>query len=282
MFLLLHSKSAADAVALSLLRIAGKRKDLATVSIEELIIGASIDPHADGGYELNSDPRLHTLIKGASVLANRAFMGQQTLRAGGESAVSDLTLQTEIESTLRETILLNPNSTAEPGQYSLCGHYLPLYLQWSQALDACPWLRVPRYTYAFGSVAPDVSDFSRVIYKSPYDFRSWKPNEPPGFWWHTFAVERPAGAPILAVVIGGETLVQGDDIGEDVRSVVLDSAPVICRTFGSTFGEILYFADETGVTFAAFSHPVASDIDPAIIDPMLESWLDDRRVTAGE
>lgn len=278
MFLLLHSSSVVDAVALSLLRIASKREDLATVSIEDFIKEASLNQREDGGHELTSDPHLSNLIQGAPVLINRAFLGQQTLRAKGDNGVSDLTLQTEIESTLRETIGLNLNSTADPGQYSLCGHYLPLYLQWSQVLDACPWLRVPRYTYSFGSVPPDVSDFSRIVYKSPYDFRSWKPNKPPDFWWHTFAVDRPAGVPVVATVIGGDSVVQGADIGEDVRSIVRDSAQAICRTFGSTFGEILYFADESEVTFAAFSHPVASDIDPAVIDQMLESWLDDRSV----
>lgn len=281
MVMLLYSKAVKDAVSAALLRIASKRSDIEAVSVEDLIAKSVVRRRANGGYQLDFKTDALAQVALAPLLVNRAFISEGTLTMRTKRTVSDLALQTEMESALSDAINLCQKSTALPGQYSLCGHHLPLYLQWSRVRATCPGLCVPRYAYPFGSVAPEVNEFSKVIYKPAYDLRTWKPNSPPPFWWHTFAVERPAGNPIVASIVDGNVLIHGE-AGTNACEIILDRSNDICRAFGTIFGEILYFADGDTITFAAFSHPMATEIAPSKIDPLLEDWLTRHPATAAQ
>lgn len=272
MALLLYSKAVKDVVGAAALHALSKRHDSGAVSIEDIIAGLNVHRRQNGGYRIDGMADVLTRISEAPWLINRAFVSADTLAARDSHEISDLSLQTEVESALMHAIGLCSRTTAHPGLYSLCGHYLPLYLQWARVRAACPSLRIPRYAYAFGSVAPDVSGFSQIIYKSAYDLRTWKPNSPPAFWWHTFAVERPEGQPVVASVIDDTVLVR-DKIGPVAGEMILAVSSGICREFGSIFGEILYFVAGDSVTFAAFSHSMATDVPSSEIDQLLEGWL---------
>lgn len=281
MALLLYSKAVKDAIAAAWLRLARARPDLgAALSLEDLIGQSTISQRDDGGYRFGCAADAKARIAAARPLLNRAFISAATLAERPIDCISEPSLQTELESALLDAIGACPDTTARPGMYSLCGDHLPLYLQWQRMNAACPDLPTPRYAYAFGSVAPEVGEFSHPIYKSAYDLRAWKPNSPPSFWWHTFVVERPAGQPIIASVIGMTVLLHGLVEAQSVYHRIVQVSRQICREFGSAFGEILYFVSGETVTFAAFSHVMATDFPASEVDSALQGWLEHRQQAA--
>jgi hypothetical protein len=85
----------------------------------------------------------------------------------------------------------------EPGKYSSVGDLLPLNLQWHVFKSRIIDIATPNFAYGFGFAKLDTNDFLQPIWKSPFDFYNWKPNDGGQNEIHPFVVDRPAGYPIL-------------------------------------------------------------------------------------
>jgi hypothetical protein len=271
MALLLYSRSVPDAIASALIRAA--RPGVSFMALEDVVSQARINLRVNGGHELVGAHEFLDAIAAEKFLINRAFIGKDTLESSSQAErPSQLALQTEIESALVAAISGSRKATARPGLYSLCGDNLPLYLQWSRIRSECPDFNTPNYTYAFGSLAPEVEQFKNVIYKSAYDHKTWKPNSPPALWWHTFAVDRPDGTPVVASVIGDDAVVVGD-VAEPVICSIRKQSISMARLFGSEFGEILFFVEGSEVCFGAFTHQVTGREASERVDALVNDWV---------
>ena len=271
MALLIYSRSVPDVIASSLIRAA--HPGVLLVALEDVVSQARINLRVNGGYELEGADEFLQAIAVDKFLINRAFIGKDTLESSGQAErPSQLALQTELESALVAAISSSSEATARPGLYSLCGDNLPLYLQWLRVRSECPEFNTPNYAYAFGSLAPEVERFKNVIYKSAYDHKAWKPNSPPAFWWHTFAVDRPDGTPVVASVIGDNAVVVGE-VANPVICMIRKQSPSIARLFGSEFGEILFFVEGSEVCFGAFTHQVTGRGANERVDALVNDWV---------
>lgn len=273
MTLLLYSRSVPDAIASALVK--ETRPDVRLVALEDVIAQSEIKLRANGGYEFEAADHI-SAIADSELIINRALISKDTLSSYTlNERPSPLALQTEVESAVGAAITAARDATARPGLYSLCGDNLPLYLQWQCVHNAFLDFSIPDYAYAFGSLAPEVASFRRVVYKSAYDFKTWRPNEPPATWWHTFAVDRPAGTPVVASVVGNGVVVMGDiDVQQSSR--ICEASPVIARLFGSDFGEILYFINGTELYFGAFTHHVTGRGAGDQINALVEEWMTEK------
>ena len=263
MLVALTSRDSGDAISASLSRLSEKNVNVATLDLADLVGNAYLDLSEDGCSNLHfNDENWQQRMLKAKACLNRAFINDKTLTQSKEDT---RVLQTELEDVLRKQINDIPNASARAGMYGLCGDYLPLYLQWQRVKDKLSDCLVPRYEYAFGSVAPNIADFKSPIFKSVFDFRTWKPNTPPSTFWHTFVVDRPAGVPLVAVIVG-EKVFFSNGLESELQKRLEHYSVIIARAFGSEFGEILYFIDGESVCFAAHSHVIRLDIPTQSLD----------------
>ncbi|MGQ5524808.1 hypothetical protein ACUHMQ_16315 [Chitinimonas sp. PSY-7] len=275
MLVALTSRDSGDVISASLSRLSEKNTNVATLDLADLVGNAYLDLSEDGCCNLhfNNTNWQQPMLKATACL-NRALINAKTLTQSKEDT---RILQTELEDVLRTQINNIPNASARAGMYGLCGDYLPLYLQWQRVQENLPDCSVPRYEYAFGSVAPEVADFKAPIYKSVFDFRTWKRNTPPKTYWHTFVVDRPAGVPLVAVIVG-EKVFFSNTLESELQQRLEYYSVVIARAFGSEFGEILYFIDGESVCFAAHSHVIRLDIPAQSLDDavaeVVQKYLD--------
>src|SRR4029077_15948437 len=90
--------------------------------------------------------------------------------------------------------------------YSTVGKLVPLFTQWSMVTKGIPGVRVPIFKYGYGPEKISAEDLANPIYKSPFNFYEWRPNDPPeGVTMDTFVVDRPKGEPLLGMMCGRHT-----------------------------------------------------------------------------
>ncbi|PHV11183.1 hypothetical protein [Chitinimonas sp. BJB300] len=263
MLIALTSRDSGDVISASLSRLSEGNANIATLDMADVVEKAYLELGEDGCCNLNfNDTNWQQPMLNAKVCLNRALINAKTLTQSKENT---RILQTELEDVLRSHINNIPQASAKAGMYGLCGDYLPLYLQWQRVQAIVPACLVPKYQYAFGSVAPEIDDFKAPIYKSVFDFRTWKPNTPPQSLWHTFVVDRPAGQPLVAVIVG-EKVFFSTALESELQQRLEAYSIFIAQAFGSEFGEILYFIDGDSVCFAAHSHVIRLDIPSQSLD----------------
>lgn len=164
----------------------------------------------------------------------------------------------------RYQAILASHDTPQPEmRYSTVGRLHPLPTQWYLVERAGLPVATPVYRYGYGPTPIDTDDLSAPIFKSPFDLYKWKPNEPPdqeGELWDQFAVDLPAGVPVLTYFLG-ETralhfLKEADELPpEHVCRGLFAQMAAVATLFGSPVaGEVLWYVDGENVTFAAFSH----------------------------
>ncbi len=144
--------------------------------------------------------------------------------------------------------------------YSTVGNLVPLFTQWRIVREAVPEVDVPDFLYGYGPEEVDVSDMRDPLFKSPFDIYNWRQSVPPGEEaFDVFVVDKPVGRPILSYFLFGEIHVHdlhdpatgpGSGLGARIRSATSRIAPA----FRGDMGEMLWFANETSLVFAAYSH----------------------------
>ncbi|WP_145963972.1 hypothetical protein [Chromobacterium phragmitis] len=272
----LFSRHAQDEVVNSLLRM-DVAWELEALAAEDMLAGVSCEVD-DRGLSFLRGSHSGAVVPDGVFLINRLFMSQKLFELASGDAVA---AQTEIEVYFRQALAEVASCSSRPGMYALCGDYLPLFLQWKRARSLPFPLATPRYDYAFGRSYPEVRDFSSVVYKSPFDSRSWKPNKRPDALWHTFSVERPEGVPVACAVLGDGVLFQPcGDIA--IPSWLGEASVSITRALGGCFGEILYFINGESVCFASFSHFISSTWDTGRFDALLRAFCDKQRCAAAD
>ena len=270
MLSLLYSQYSPDAITQSALRVSQYLPNMQTLCVEEGIGQGQWCMDKAGRFNLRLPETMQASFNDGSYLLNRAFLFDESLQATSEFPLKVVQLETEC--MFRQLIDSAERSSARTGLYGLCGDYLPLYLQWKQvrALDLS--LETPRYDYAFGVLPPATDGFANTVYKSPFDLRAWRPNEPPEHNWHTFVVEKPAGLPVVATVVN-KTVLLNQELDQEREQRLRTASYAISRLFGSVFGEILYFVDDDKITFAVFSHVTSDSVEESILDEVMEVEL---------
>ncbi|MGH8079853.1 MAG: hypothetical protein ACREP7_04705 [Lysobacter sp.] len=145
------------------------------------------------------------------------------------------------------------------GHYSTVGTLVPLFTQWAMVQQTLPWVRVPDYKYGYGPEEVHADDFAQPVYKTPFDFYDWRPNDAPtGIPNDIFVVDRPPGMPMLTFFgghrVATRSLVDGQRVDPVTMAKLKDVTLLIANRFDAYIGEILWFVDEAKITFAAFSH----------------------------
>lgn len=270
MLSLLYSQFSPDAITQSALRVSEHARNMQALCVEEGIQQGKWHMDAAGRFTLSLPEALQGPFRNGSYLLNRAFIYDESLQVSTEFPLKVVQLETEC--AFRRLIDSAEQASARTGLYALCGDYLPLYLQWKRVQTLDLPIVTPRYDYAFGNLPPATDGFANTIYKSPFDLRSWKPNEPPQRDWHTFVVERPAGVPVVATVINN-TVLLNKALEQDSEQLLHTASRLISQLFGTAFGEVLFFADDDKLTFAAFSHVTSQTIDASIMDEIMQQEL---------
>jgi hypothetical protein len=271
MLIALTSRNSGDAVSDALNRLSLINPNIITVDVADLVESARLYLTDDGCNHIVTDEYWSELAVKWEFLLNRAFLSGNTLAVSKENS---RILQTELEQLLRDHINNVPNASARAGMYSLCGDYLPLYLQWQKVKENLSECLTPNYQYAFGSVPPKIDGFVAPIFKTVFDFRTWKANAPPKRHWHTFVVDRPAGNPVVAVVIGGRVFFSVT-LSIELQQRLNNYSIVIGKSFGSAFCEILYFISDNNICFAAHSHVVKFHVDEDVLDQAIVEYIDE-------
>jgi hypothetical protein len=192
------------------------------------------------------------------IILNRVVeVSDQTLKAlGGENSLLARGLVT---SALDHVLSGYKKVIGTPGVCSPVGHLVPLVSQWKLIGKKVPGLRTPEYKYGYGPEPIDAAAFARPIWKSPFDFYSWKVSDtPPAVHWDSFVVNRPEGTPLLLYFFGkawdAQLLAPGQALPEELKGRLRELVPALQETFGAFSGESLMFADGPVLTFASFSH----------------------------
>jgi hypothetical protein len=171
-----------------------------------------------------------------------------------------------------------PHVWGKPGKYSAVGHLLPLNLQWQLFKSRVIDIATPNFAYGFGFARPDTNLFRQPIWKSPFDFYGWKPNEREQSGIHPFVVDRPAGYPVLLYFVGESaeifTISGREQIQGPVRMRIFDCVRALRGMFEASMGEALFFVDEDRLTFAAFSHHLKTSLADAQFQNVLASGLE--------
>ncbi|MBY0446641.1 MAG: hypothetical protein K2Q15_15710 [Burkholderiales bacterium] len=261
MLVAITARDSGDVVSKSLLRVHKNDSNFSIIDISDLTASAKININHSGCSQLTFG-NLIQLPPQASACINRAMINSDILALSKEKPHI---LQTELECLLQTYINNFAKSTAKAGLYSLCGDYLPLYMQWQKVQKELPICIVPKYQYVFGSLAPDVHDFQFPIYKSTFDLRTWKPNSEPASFWHTFVVDRPKGKPVVVANIG-ESIFFSEEQNDSLKIQLQKFSLIICKIFSSEIGETLFFIDNDSICFAAFSHLIKLNIPDEAID----------------
>ena len=270
MLSVLYSQYSPDSITQSALRIAETNDAVQVYCIEDGMQQGQWFADNAGRFVFDLPAYLTAAIDSCDYLLNRTFLYDESLELNAELPFK--VVQLESECIFRQLIDTKSKRSARTGLYGLCGDHLPLYLQWKNVRSLELAVATPRYDYAFGNLSPNIEGFSNTIYKSPYDLRSWQPNEPPERDWHTFVVERPAGIPVVATILN-QTVELTASLDPVMEDSIRTASRTISRKFGSLFGEILYFVDDDTVTFAAFSHVTSNTLEPSAMDEILEKEI---------
>lgn len=270
MLSVLYSQFSPDALTQSALRISEYSHNMHVLCLEEGIQQGKWQMDEAGRFTLTLPEAMQQPIKNGSYLLNRAFVYDESLQVSTEFPLKVVQLETEC--ALHKLINAAEQTSARTGLYGLCGDHLPLYLQWKQVKTLGLSIETPRYDYAFGVLPPATDGFTNTIYKSPFDLRAWRPNEPPERDWHTFVVEKPAGIPVVASVINTSVLLS-KDLDQAIEQRLHTASRSISQLFGSIFGEVLFFVDDDRLTFAAFSHVLSNIVDESNMDEVMEKEL---------
>lgn len=267
---ILYSQFSPDTITQSILRISEATQKITLLCLEEGIQQGKWSLDDAGRFTLTLPETMSGALAKRNYLINRAFIYDESLQVTGDFPLEVLQLETEC--IFRQFIDVVQRSSARIGLYGLCGDYLPLYLQWQNIQTLGIEIGTPRYDYAFGSVPPTIEGFANTIYTAPFDLRSWQPNSPPERHWDTFVVERPTGIPVVATIINNSVLFS-ETLDRNTEQFLHSASQSISQLFGTIFGEILFFIDESNVTFAAFSHVTSNTIDELSMDGVMEKEL---------
>lgn len=270
MLSMLYSRFSPDAITRSALRVGQYSPHMQAVCVEDAMEQGQWRMDDAGRFNLSLPDALKAPFRNGSYLLNRAFIYAESLQV--PSGFPLKVVQLETECVFRQLIDSAERTSARTGLYGLCGDYLPLYLQWKQVRTLGLPIETPRYDYAFGVLPPATDGFANTVYKSPFDLRAWRPNEPPERDWHTFVLERPAGLPVVATIINNSVLLS-QPLDQSTEQRLHEASRSISRLFGSTCGEILYFIDEDKLTFAVFSHATSGIVDDTVLDEVMEAEL---------
>jgi hypothetical protein len=177
---------------------------------------------------------------------------QTILRIGGGVDITRGQVFSVYESILATGVPLEPSR-----KYCSMGQLFPLPTQWELLRQSYPDLLFPQYIYGYGPENIDPSECVDPIFKSPFDLYSWRPNcRPEGNVWDEFVVSRPRGRPIISYRVGSSTIVEsldGDGIDSVLKALLTDLTKRVLQSFSASIGEVLWFAEEGRVVFAAFS-----------------------------
>ncbi|MCP3161686.1 hypothetical protein [Myxococcus qinghaiensis] len=209
------------------------------------------------------------------VVLNRVIEISDNTRAALSGGTSHLS-RGQVTYALTQVLSRYPRVIGTPGVCSPVGNLVPLVNQWRMLEARLPGLKTPRFKYGYGPEPIDPAPFTRAIWKSPFDFYTWKVSDaPPKEHWDSFVVDRPEGIPILASFLGDSTrlvpLAPDVAIPDTVRQELHALTPVLREVFGAIMGECLLFLDGQALTFASFSHHLsASARQPHFQELMLE------------
>ena len=166
-------------------------------------------------------------------------------------------LQQAYEHLVRDLARLPPER-----QTSTLGWMLPLTSQWFVVRGALPHLSIPTFKSGYGPEPIDESGLERPIWKSPFDFYAWQPNQrPEGPIWDALVVSRPEGSPVLVYGRPDDLVVSalgalGPEASQALdaarQQLTADSARIL-QLFGFGIGEVLWFVSPQGRVFAACS-----------------------------
>lgn len=164
-----------------------------------------------------------------------------------------------------EKFLSDSGVTPAKGRcYSTVGKLLPLTSQWSLVKTNLINLMVPKYVHSYGSEPVGNHGFSNPIYKSPFDLYSWKTNtkQPEKETIDEFIVDRPIGSPLLSYFLGKIVTVKHLNaelrISSSTEATIRSLTADIAEIFDAKAGEVLWFCDDSNLTFAAFSHHLSA------------------------
>lgn len=156
------------------------------------------------------------------------------------------------------TKLLELN-TDDNCQYSTAGYLLPLNSQWQIIKANGIPVDTPNYLHGYGPEIIDISSLKHPIFKSPFDYYRWKPNDrPEGLAIDEFVVEKPAGVPVLSYFLGDQisdpvVLNSAENISSESSLKIAKISLKIKELFLFEVGEILWYVDADNITFAALS-----------------------------
>jgi hypothetical protein len=192
------------------------------------------------------------------VVLNRVIeVSDRTISALG--AGRSLLTRGQVTHALANVLSTYKRVLGSPGVCSPVGNLVPLVSQWKLLSQRFPSIRTPEYKYGYGPEPIDHLPFQRPIWKSPFDFYSWKVSDTaPKVHYDSFVVNRPEGVPVLVYFFGkawhAQFLAAGQELSAEQRARLGELLPFIRETFGALTGECLLFAEGSSLTFASFSH----------------------------
>ncbi len=263
--LLVHDDSGLDPVAN--LMGAGSRPDLELVPLSAFLRRLGVRYDAIGGCLVQEpDTAAPGLPPGARLVDRVSEVSVQTARAltsddlAAAPDADDVPLPTTAQvQQAYEQLIGDRAALPAVRQYSTLGRMLPLTSQWYLAREALPHLAIPDFKSGYGPEPIDATGIEQPIWKSPFDFYAWQPNQrPEGPIWDALVVGRPPGMPVLVYGQPDDLVVSALGAGapdalEAVLPLLTDDSARILRLFGFGIGEVLWFVAQQQCVFAACS-----------------------------
>ena len=224
--------------------------------------------------ELVPTVEVDEMFEGAWII-NRAFIltGTKLLSRLHERGVDERWFHIRLQKILS----LGGAVSYDTGVRGVSRSLLPLNAQWFEMKRSLPDLATPAFEYGFAYERPDISKLSNPLQKSVWSLFDWKVERqmsPIEERRHQFFVEAPVGVPLIACFAGsameifwprGCVAVDNGEVG-----AVIEAARSVFR---AEAGEVLLYAEGSGLRFYAFSPHLLTVADEPGFKTMVSEWL---------